>query len=109
MDNWSEEIQQGTRVTTDHSQEGETRFHIDIDDGRSMVVIVTTEGIIMDVFAVSEHIDYSDNPPGEDEHLGTAGMMFDEWADWVVDADRAEILTTVASHATWENKKPVFT
>ena len=74
-------------VTTDHSQEGETRFHIDIDDGRSMVVIVTTEGIIMDVY-LSPRTDESDLT-GFDKpmHLGTMGMMFDEWADEVVSFD----------------------
>ena len=64
--------------------DGLGRFMIDLGDGRNMTVNVTSEGIIMDVFAVSEHIDYSDNPPGEDEHIGTVGMMFDEWADWIV-------------------------
>ena len=109
MDNWSEEIQQGTRVTTDHSQKGETRFHIVIPDDentRELVVIVTPEGIIMDVYDKVETDE--DDTVLDDVHSGTAGMMFDEWADWVVDADRAEILTTVASHATWENEKPVF-
>ncbi len=96
-------------VTTYHSQEGETRFHIVMPDDeniRELVIIVTQEGIIMDVYDKVETGE--DGTVLDDVHSGTAGMMFDEWADWVVDADRAEILTTVASHATWENDKPVF-
>jgi hypothetical protein len=83
-------------VTTDHSQEGETRFHIDMDDGRSMAVIVTTEGIIMDVYGLEEaRYGLPDNYDGpethkENVHLGTAGMMFDEWADWIVQTDRSQ-------------------
>ena len=69
----------------DHSQEGETRFHIvmpDDENVRELVVIVTQEGIIMDVFRPSTwRAEYPD------EHLGTAGMMFDEWAEWVIAED----------------------
>ena len=46
-------------------------LQIDLDDGRVLDVNITHEGIIMDVFRNMEH-------------LGTAGMMFDEWADWIV-------------------------
>ena len=96
-------------TTVDHGQEGETRFHIVMSEDenvRELVVIVTPEGILMDVYDKVE--EEEEGIVLDDVHSGTAGMMFDEWADWVVDADRAEILTTVASHATWENEKPVF-
>tara|TARA_R110000751_G_scaffold254523_1_gene354132 strand:- start:115 stop:423 length:309 start_codon:yes stop_codon:yes gene_type:complete len=79
--------------------EGLGRFMIDLGDGRNMTVNVTSEGVIMDVYgkadtgiagalgrlaAGEELVDVLDGPP-EDEHLGTAGMMFDEWADWIVE------------------------
>jgi hypothetical protein len=64
-------------VTTDYSQKGETRFHVDTVDRRQLAIIITHEGIIMDVFS---KIGYD----MEHEHLGTVGMMFDEWADWIV-------------------------
>ena len=62
----------------------DSRTEIDIGDGRQITVSITSEGIIMDVFAISEHIDYSGNPPGEDERLGTVEMTFAEWAEWVL-------------------------
>jgi hypothetical protein len=40
----------------------------------------------MDVFGRQPHGEdfvQPDEEDGEDVHLGTAGMMFDEWADWV--------------------------
>ena len=73
----------------DHSQEGETRFHIvmpDDENVRELVIIVTQEGIIMDVYDKVE-ID-EDDTVLDDVHSGTAGMMFDEWAEWVVDTSR---------------------
>ena len=71
----------------DHSQEGETRFHIVIPDDenvRELVVIVTHEAIIMDVYdKVIEH----NGVVIDDTHRGTMGMTFDEWADEVVSFD----------------------
>ncbi len=61
-----------TKSATDH------RTEIDLDDGRYMTINITHEGIIMDVFQ---------NHPGFDEHLGTVGMTFDEWADDIVAND----------------------
>ena len=75
-------------VTTDHSQEGETRFHIVMPDDeniRELVVIVTQEGIIMDVYDKVETDE--DDTVLDDAHLGTMGMMFDEWADEVINFD----------------------
>ena len=61
-------------------------FNIALDDGRTLHIGVTPEGVIMDVYsprreghALNVHHD----------HLGTAGMMFDEWADWIVREDIA--------------------
>ena len=57
-------------VTTDHSQSNETRFSIDLEGEMKMQVVVSPEGIIMDAF-------------DGDEHVGTEGMMYDEWYEWV--------------------------
>jgi len=77
---------------------GEARTEIDLEDGRMLNISITDEGIIMDVYQI---VDVFDNPNAEPvgehtEHVGTAGMMFDEWADWVVDADKADDLTNKA-------------
>ena len=42
------------------------------DSGRQMMIFVSHEGIIMDVYE-------------DDVQLGTAGKMYNEWADWVLD------------------------
>ena len=70
--------------------EGLGRFMIDLGDGRNMTVNVTSEGVIMDVWGT--HVPgtepWTDNETGIDStHLGTMGMMFDEWADEVVSFD----------------------
>lgn len=85
MNNWSDEVRQGTRVETDHSQEGETRFRIVLSDDenvRELIVIVTPEGIFMDVYDKAQEENKGVVP--DDIHSGTTGMMFDEWAEWVV-------------------------
>ena len=69
---------------TETKSDTDSRTEIDIGDGRHMTISITGEGIVMDVFAISEHIDYSGNPPGDDERLGTVEMTFDEWAEWVL-------------------------
>lgn len=63
--------------------EGLGRFMIDLGDGRNMTVNVTEEGIIMDVYSLDE-----DDGVRDHYHLGTVGMMFDEWADWLVQFDK---------------------
>ena len=60
-------------------------IEVDITDGRMLNIHITNEGIIMDVFGVQE--DDSNGMVRDDLHLGTAGMMFDEWADWIVATD----------------------
>jgi alpha-L-arabinofuranosidase len=49
----------------------DNRTEINLGDGQNLTINITGEGIIMDVVE-------------DDYHLGTVGMMFDEWADWVV-------------------------
>ena len=68
-----------TKSDTDH------RTEIDLGDGRHMTINITHEGIIMDVFGVQE--DESNGMVRDDLHLGTMGMMFDEWADEVINFD----------------------
>ena len=65
--------------------EGLGRFMIDLGDGRNMTVNVTSEGIIMDVYDKVETDE--DDTVLDDVHLGTMGMMFDEWADEVINFD----------------------
>ena len=73
-----------TKSDTDH------RTDIDIGDGRHMTINITHEGVIMDVFERQpEGGDYDLlNTSDEDVHLGTVGMMFDEWADWIIQFDK---------------------
>lgn len=58
----------------------------DLDDGRSLTISITYEGIIMDVYGLQE--DETNGMVRDDLHLGTAGLTFDEWADWLVDDKR---------------------
>lgn len=89
-------------IMYDHSSEdGTERFNVDLGDGRVMTVKVTGEGIIMDVYALGQGIDAAlarvgagedlvsvlDSPPDENGPIATVGMMFDEWADWIVGGD----------------------
>ncbi len=68
------------------SQGGCEEFHVLLDDGRVLNVRVGDEGIVMDVF--DRKPEYAD----QDEHLGTAAMTFDEWADWaVVDEETTDV------------------
>jgi len=49
------------------------------DDDQYMVVKVTHEGIIMDLYEDT----VNDGVVEHGELIGTVGMMFDEWADWI--------------------------
>ena len=63
-----------TKSDTDH------RTEIDLGDGRHMTINISHEGIVMDVY---NYIDgWEDSPDMGLE--GTVGMMFVEWADWIV-------------------------
>ena len=73
---------------TETKSDTDSRMEIDLGDGRYLNVIVTHEGIIMDVF---KNMPIHDKgaavpiPKGRyvTEHVGTAGMMFDEWDHWI--------------------------
>ena len=70
------------------SEDGNERFHVDLGDGRNLLVNVTEEGVIMDVFQnrpVHDKGAVVPIPKGRyvSEHLGTVGMTFEEWADWI--------------------------
>tara|TARA_B110001454_G_scaffold8404_1_gene7961 strand:+ start:2402 stop:2614 length:213 start_codon:yes stop_codon:yes gene_type:complete len=61
----------------EHSRlDGDERFHVSLD-GSVLIVAVTGEGIIMDVY-------------DDDDLLGTVGMMFEEWAEWVISDKQQE-------------------
>jgi len=58
---------------------------VDLGDGRHLTINISHEGIVMDVY---NYIDgWEDSPDMGLE--GTVGMMFDEWADWIVVDDIA--------------------
>ena len=50
-----------------------SQMYVDLEDGRTILINIGVEGIIMDVY----------NPDGEDGEENTIGMHFNEWADWV--------------------------
>jgi hypothetical protein len=63
-------------------------FSVALDEHRTLNIGITPEGIIMDVFGTHapETEAWTDNETGIDASLlGTVGMMFDEWADWLVE------------------------
>ena len=63
------------------------KYVFDLDDGRNLIVNITAEGVIMDVWGphTAGTEAWTDNETGINaSHLGTVGMMFDEWADWVM-------------------------
>jgi len=53
-----------------------SQMYVDLEDGRTLVINIGIEGIIMDV--------HSDDENGEEEEH-TVEMMFSEWADWITD------------------------
>jgi len=73
---------------TETKSDADHRTEIDLGDGRHMTINITGEGIIMDVF---QNMPVHDKgaavpiPKGRyvTEHVGTAGMMFDEWDHWI--------------------------
>ena len=84
-------------IYTETKSDADSRTEIDIGDGRRLNITITGEGIVMDVYkmretgiaeavgriADGEHIIDVLTQRENDGHLGTAAMMFDEWADWV--------------------------
>ncbi len=57
-------------------------FSVALDDGRTLNIGITPEGIIMDVYSLDE-----DDGVRDHYHLGTMAMMFDEWADEIISFD----------------------
>ena len=54
-----------------------SQMYVDLEDGRTLVINIGVEGIIMDVFSDDE----------VDDEKNTVGMMFSEWADWITDTN----------------------
>ena len=61
------------------SEDGNERFHVDLGDNRHLLVNVTHEGIVMDVYNYIDGWEDSRDMGLE----GTVAMMFDEWAAWI--------------------------
>lgn len=49
----------------------------DLPDDRTLLVRVTDEGVIMDL--------YETDAPDKMRLVGTMGMMAEEWADWITE------------------------
>jgi len=59
-----------------------TDGHIFEGDGRSLVITITEEGLILDAYAIDED--------GNDFLVGTKGMMADEWFDSLDQSERSK-------------------
>lgn len=59
-----------------HEEHGMMVFE---DSESSLVVNITGEGIIMDCWALDAN--------GDGIHVGTRGMTFDEWFDFIIELD----------------------
>lgn len=64
--------------------------NIELRDGRELKIIITDEGLTLDVYAANE--------TGDKAHVGTQGMMFDGWADWVLVNAKAFLPYTDCTH-----------
>ena len=74
-------------IYTQTKSDTDSRTDIDVGDGRLLMVNITHEGIIMDVWKKADDVDEIGSACSCDEHLGTVGMTFDEWADDIVAND----------------------
>ena len=68
-------------IYTETKSATDSRMDIDLGDDRKMTVTITREGIIFDVFGL--RIVQVDGMVYDDVHLGTVGMTYEEWGDWV--------------------------
>ena len=68
-------------IYTETKSATDSRMDIDLGDDRKMTVTVTGEGIIFDVFGL--RIVQVDGMVYDDVPLGTVGMTYEEWGDWV--------------------------
>ena len=73
-------------IYTETKSDKDSRTEINIGDGRMMTVNVTGEGIIMDVWEKADDVDEIGSALSCDKHLGTIGMTFDEWAEWITES-----------------------
>ena len=73
--------------------------NIELRDGRELKLTITEEGLILDV--------YAENESGDKAHVGTQGMMFDGWADWVLVNAKAFLPYTDCRHCG-ERIRPAF-
>jgi len=63
---------------TETKSDTDSRTEIDIGNGRMLTINIIGESLVMDVYEPGfRNIDF-------DKHIGTVGMMFDEWAEWVL-------------------------
>jgi hypothetical protein len=58
-------------------------YNIDLEDGCTLTVNVGAEGIIMDVYAPHPNAGRPQEDLEEDVNIGTVGMTFDEWSEWI--------------------------
>jgi len=68
-------------IYTETKSATDSQMDIDLGDDRKMTVTITGEGIIFDVFGL--RIVQVDGMVYDDVHLGTVGMTYEEWGDWV--------------------------
>lgn len=59
---------------TETKSDTDSRTEIALDDGRHLHINITGEGIILDLYECD----------GLDLEPTTVGMMFDEWAEWIL-------------------------
>jgi len=73
-------------IYTETKSATDSRTDIDVGDHRTLAVNITGEGIIIDLY-LSPRTDESDLT-GFDKpmHLGTVGMTFEEWANWITES-----------------------
>ena len=72
----------GMIMKEERHDDGDIRYHISLmQDHHELTIILTGEGVIMDASSWNENID----GVVENEIIGTVGMTYDEWFDFVVD------------------------
>ena len=71
-------------IYTETKSDKDSRTWIDIGDDRNLSIAITDEGVIMDVYGLQE--DEANGMIRDDLHLGTIGMTFDEWANWITES-----------------------
>jgi len=75
-------------IYTETKSDKDSRMDINIGDGRLMTINITGEGIIMDVYEQADDVESDLTGFDKPMHLGTIGMTFEEWADWIIQFDK---------------------